>query len=45
MEQKLIRGTYYLGDPSYVLSEKLYYDVLGEKYNFESGNVLLFKSK
>jgi hypothetical protein len=37
MEETLIRGTYYLGDPSYVLSEKLYYDVLGEKYKFESG--------
>ena len=37
MEQKLIRGTYYLGDPSHVLTEDLYYDVLGEKYNFEPG--------
>ena len=37
MEETLTRGTYYLGDPSYVLSEKLYYDVLGEKYKFESG--------
>ena len=37
MEETLIRGTYYLGDPSYVLTEDLYYDVLGEKYKFESG--------
>ena len=37
MEETLIRGTYYLGDPSHVLTEDLYYDVLGEKYNFESG--------
>ena len=37
MEETLIRGTYYLGDPSYVIDEDLYYDVLGDKYNFESG--------
>lgn len=37
MKQKLTRGTYYFGDPSYVLADDLYYDVLGEKYNFESG--------
>ena len=37
MEETLIRGTYYLGDPSFVLEENIYYDVLGEKHNFESG--------
>lgn len=37
MEETLIRGKYYLGDPSYVLDEDLYYEVLGDKHNFESG--------
>ncbi len=37
MEETLIRGTYYLGDPSYVLDEELYYDILGEKHKFEPG--------
>lgn len=37
MEETLIRGTYYLGDPSYVLDDDIYYDVLGDKHNFESG--------
>ena len=37
MEETLVRGKYYLGDPSYVLDEDLYYEVLGDKHSFESG--------
>ena len=37
MEETLIRGTYYLGDPSFVLDDEIYYDILGDKHNFESG--------
>ena len=37
MEETVVRGKYYIGDPSYVLDENLYYDNLGEKYNFSSG--------
>lgn len=41
MEQDLIRGTYYLGDPSFVLNDEYYYDTLGDKFNYESGKHLI----
>ena len=28
MEETLVRGKYYLGDPSYVLDEDLYYSII-----------------
>ena len=37
MEETLIRGTYYLGDPSFVLEDDIYYGILDDKHNFESG--------
>ena len=43
MEETLIRGTYYLGDSSYVLSEKHYYDVLVETRRKHQIDTLLKK--
>ena len=37
MEEKTLSDTYYLGDPSFVINEDLYYDVYGKEFNF--GNV------
>ena len=37
MEEKTLSDTYYLGDPSFVINEDLYYDVYGKEYNFDNG--------
>ena len=45
MEESILPGTYYLGDPSFVLNEELYYDVYGQEYNFDSGKFDLTKKE
>lgn len=45
MEESILSGEYYLGDPSFVINEKLYYDVYGEEYNFDSGKFDLTKKE
>ena len=37
MEEKTLSDTYYLGDPSFVINEDLYYDVYGKEFNFDNG--------
>jgi hypothetical protein len=37
MNEILIPGKYYLGDPSFVLPDKIYYGILGNLYNYSNG--------
>ena len=45
MNETIKHGIYYLGDPSFVLNEKTYYDKFGDIYNFQSGKYDLLNNK
>ena len=37
MQESIEAGEYYLGDPSYVINEKIYYYIYENKYKFDNG--------
>lgn len=41
MNQELTCGKYYLGDPSFVLPEKIYHGLWGNLYNYDNGKYIL----
>ena len=45
MNETVRPGKYYLGDPSFVINEKTYYDKFGDIYNFQSGKYDLLNNK